>query len=63
MPFIIKAIFLLVILGFVFWLVQKHAKIASPFKEVIYFLTVIALAVWLLEGFGVMHTHYMGHWR
>lgn len=63
MPFLVQAIFLLVVLGFVFWLVQRHIPIASPFKEIIYFLCVMALAFWLLEGFGILHTNYMHRWR
>lgn len=59
MPFIIQAIVVLAIIGFVFWLVQRHVPIASPFKEVIYFLAVMAIAMWLLEGFGIIHTGFM----
>ncbi len=62
MPFIVQAILMLAVLGFVFWLLQRHAPIASPFKETIYFVAVVALALWLLEGFGVIHTRYF-HWR
>jgi hypothetical protein len=26
-------------------------------------LCVMALAFWLLEGFGILHTNYMHRWR
>lgn len=56
MPFILQIILVLAVLGFCFYLFNKHVQVASPFKEIIYFLVVVALIFWLLEGFGFVHT-------
>lgn len=63
MPFPIQAIFLLIVLGFAFYMFQKHVPLASPFKEILYFLVVMSLLFWLLEGFGILHTNYLHRWR
>jgi uncharacterized membrane protein len=62
MPFILQAVLVLAILGFCFYLLNKHALIASPFREIIYFIVLIGCIFWLLEGFGVIHTHAF-RWR
>ena len=56
MPFILQVLLMLAILGFCFYLFQRFAPVASPFKEIIYFIVVLALIFWLLEGFGILHT-------
>jgi hypothetical protein len=63
MPFIIQVILVLAVLGFCFYLFNKHVPIASPFREMIYFVVVVACIWWILEGFGIVHTHVLPHWR
>lgn len=60
MPFIIQVIIVLAVLGFCYYLLNKHIPIASPFREIIGAIIVFACIFWILEGFGILHTHY---WR
>ena len=46
-------ILVLVVLGFVVWLLMKYVPIASPFREIILFIIVLAVILWLLSFFGI----------
>lgn len=62
MPFLLEVILVLAVLGFCFYLFNKHVPIASPFREIIYFVVVVACVLWLLDGFGIWHNPAF-HWR
>jgi len=50
---LITVVLLLVILGFVVWLLMRFVPIASPFREIILFVIVLAVVLWLLSFFGI----------
>lgn len=62
MPPIIQILLVLAVLGFCFFLLNKYAIIASPFREIITFIVVLACVFWILEIFHITHTHLFT-WR
>lgn len=52
---LITVIFVLAVIGFVVWLVQTQLPIAAPFKQIIMFIIVVAVIIWLLGFFGIWH--------
>lgn len=50
---LITVILVLVILGFIVWLLMRFVPIASPFREIILFVIVLAVVLWLLSFFGL----------
>lgn len=58
---LITVIVVLVVLGFVCWLLFRFVPLQSPFKEIIMFLIVLAVVLWLLSYFGIWHAP--GHLR
>jgi hypothetical protein len=36
------------------WLVDRFVPMAPVFKYILYFVVVLALIIWLLEGFGLL---------
>jgi hypothetical protein len=56
MPFVIEILLVLAVLGFCFWLLNRFVPIASPFKEIMWAVVAFALIIWLLDGFGIVHT-------
>lgn len=50
---LITVILVLVILGFIVWLLMRFVPIASPFREIILFVIVLAVVLWLLSFFGI----------
>lgn len=62
MPPIIQILLVLAVLGFCFFLFNKYVPIASPFREIIIFVVVLACVFWILEIFHITHTHLFA-WR
>jgi hypothetical protein len=52
---VIQTIITLVIIGFVFWLIDKFIPMAEPIRTVVRVVMVIVLALWLLSAFGIWH--------
>ncbi len=50
---LITVIVVLVVVGFVLWLLMRFVPMASPFKEIIMLLVVLAVVLWLLSFFGL----------
>ena len=50
---LITVVLVLVILGFIVWLLMRFVPIASPFREIILFVIVLAVVLWLLSFFGI----------
>ncbi len=44
----------LAIVGFLLWLILTYIPMPAPFKQVILVIVVIAVVLWLLNGFGVL---------
>ena len=54
---LIELLLVLVVVGFVCWLVLKYIPMASPFKEVFLFVVVLVLIVFVLQSVGLLHTN------
>lgn len=52
---LITVILVLAILGFICWLLFTKIPMASPFKEIIMFIIILAVVLWLLSFFGIWH--------
>lgn len=50
----IQALVVLVVVGFVLWLILTYVPMPEPFKKVIVAVVVLFLALWLLSAFGVI---------
>jgi hypothetical protein len=50
---LITVILVLVVLGFICWLLFTKVPMASPFKEIIMFVIVLAVILWLLSFLGL----------
>lgn len=50
---VITVVFVLVVLGFVCWLLFTKIPIQSPFREIAMFVIVLAVVLWLLSFFGI----------
>jgi len=50
---LLTVLLILVIIGFVLWLVQTKVPMDPTIKIIIYFVVVIAVILWLLSVFGV----------
>ncbi len=62
MPPLLQVLLVLAVLGFCFYLFSKYVPMASPFREIIIFVVVLACVFWILEVFGIVHTHLFT-WR
>lgn len=56
MPLFFQLIFLLAILGFCLWILQRFVPIASPFKELLYAVISLGCIWWILEKSGLLHS-------
>jgi hypothetical protein len=45
----------LVVIGVLWWLLEKYVPINRTIKNIIYVVVVICVAVWLLNAFGIWH--------
>jgi hypothetical protein len=52
---LIQVIIVLVIVGFVMWLINTYVPMAAPIKTILNAVVVIALVLWLLTVFGIIH--------
>lgn len=50
---LITVVLVLVVLGFVCWLLFTKIPMQSPFKEIAMFVIVLAVVLWLLSFFGI----------
>lgn len=57
---IVQIFLVLIILGFAIYMGNKYLKIADPIKEVMLFLGILFLIVWLLNGFHIIHVNPFG---
>lgn len=51
---LITLILTLAIVGFLLWLIVTYIPMPAPFKQIIMVIIVIAVVLWLLNGFGVL---------
>jgi hypothetical protein len=45
----------LVVVGFLLWLINTYVPMASPIKTILNVVVVIAVVLWLLAGFGIIN--------
>jgi len=50
---LISVIAVLVVIGVILYLVDRHIPMAAPIKTVIYVVVILGIAFWLLRLFGV----------
>lgn len=57
---ILGPLVLLVVVGVALYLVNKHVPMAPPVKTILNVVVVLALVLWLLNGFGVLDSADFG---
>lgn len=50
---LITVVIVLVVLGFICWLLFTKIPMQSPFREIAMFVIVLAVVLWLLSFFGI----------
>lgn len=53
---ILSIILVLVIIGFLLWLINAYIPMARPIKTILNVVVVVAVILWLLSIFGIIHT-------
>lgn len=52
---LISIVIVLIVIGFLLWLVNTYIPMASSIKTILNAVVVIAVIIWLLSVFGVIH--------
>lgn len=52
---ILSIIVVLVVIGLVLYLIENYVPMAQPVKTVLRVVVVLALCIWLLNAFGILH--------
>lgn len=52
---LITIVMVLVVVGFVLWLINTYIPMASSIKTILNAVVVIAVILWLLSAFGLIH--------
>jgi hypothetical protein len=52
---LITIVIVLIIVGFLLWLVNNYIPMAYPIKTILNAVVVIAIILWLLSAFGIIH--------
>lgn len=52
---LITIIIVLVVVGFLLWLINNYVPMASPIKTILNAVVIIAVIIWLLSAFGIIH--------
>ncbi len=60
---LITLILTLAVVGFILWLILTYIPMPAPFKQVLLVVVVIALILWLLNGFGVLGSGPVLHFK
>ena len=53
---IIHLLVVLIVIGFLLWLVNSFIPMASSIKNILNIVVVIAVVLWLLNAFGILHS-------
>lgn len=53
---VVELLLILVVVGFICWLVLTYVPMPSPFKEVFVFIVIMLLIVLILQSVGLIHT-------
>lgn len=57
---LLNIIIVLVVVGFLLWLINTYVPMAAPIKTILNAVVVIVLVLWLLAAFGVI-PNYLGN--
>lgn len=52
---LVNIVIILVIIGFLLWLINTYVPMARPIKTILNAVIVIAVLIWLLTSFGIIH--------
>lgn len=52
---LLYVVLVLVIVGFLLWLINTYVPMARPIKTILNAVVVIAVIVWLLSAFGIIN--------
>jgi predicted membrane protein len=52
---LISVVIVLIVIGFLLWLINTYIPMASPIKTILNAVVIIAIILWLLSAFGVIH--------
>ncbi len=51
---LIPTIIILVVVGFVLWLINTYIPMARPIKTILNLVVIVVVVLWLLAGFGLI---------
>lgn len=51
---ILYVILILLVIGFVMYVIERYAPVDPIFKKIIYFIVLILVIIWLLNRFGLV---------
>jgi hypothetical protein len=52
---LVSIVIVLVVVGFLLWLINTYIPMARPFKTILNIVVVVAVIVWLLSTLGIIH--------
>ncbi len=52
---LISIVIVLVVVGFLLWLINTYVPMAGPIKTILNVVVIIAVILWLLSAFGIIH--------
>jgi hypothetical protein len=53
---LLQVVLVLIVVGVLLWLVDRYIPMASSIKSILNAVVVIAVVLWLLNVFGLMHS-------
>jgi hypothetical protein len=60
---LIHVVGILIVIGFLLWLINAFIPMARSIKSILNAVVVIAVVLWLLQGFGFLHSLSRYHMR
>lgn len=51
---LITIVIVLVVVGFLLWLINTYIPMASPIKTILNLVVIIVVVLWLLSAFGII---------
>ena len=52
---LITIVIVLVVVGFLLWLINTYIPMAAPIKTILNLVVIIAVIIWLLSVFGIIN--------
>jgi hypothetical protein len=52
---LITIVIVLIVIGFLLWLINTYIPMARPIKTILNVVVVVAVIMWLLSAFGILH--------